>query len=81
MPLPLTSAYYLAPGPETGAARVVHSDKCQVMPREGAEPLGAFESCAPALQQARAAHRDVNACALCCPACYVGSPEFEAATA
>ncbi len=72
-----TAIYYVTEAPVADGRHFVHSANCQVLPEQGIHALGEFSECAPAMDAARAAYDPVNACALCCSACYEGSDAFE----
>ncbi|MGS4946682.1 hypothetical protein ACVDG3_14470 [Meridianimarinicoccus sp. RP-17] len=73
----MTATYYVTEAPVDEGRHFVHSANCQVLPESGLDDLGEFPDCTPAMEAARAKYDPVNACALCCGACYEGSDAFE----
>ncbi|WP_417741755.1 hypothetical protein [Salipiger sp.] len=65
--------YFVTCAPESEGVHVIHSDACQVFPEQAVEPLGAFDGCDDALAEASKRYDRLNACALCCPSCYIRS--------
>lgn len=69
--------YLVTKTPEADGVHFVHSDKCQVLPDLEMEDLGQFDSCEPAVEKAAQNYDPLNACALCCPDCYIKTEEME----
>lgn len=76
----LTRPYVVTAGPEHEETHFVHVKSCQVLSDMAVTELGEFPDCAPAMEAARSKYDPVNACALCCSACYRGSEAFETGT-
>ncbi|SLN73577.1 hypothetical protein ROJ8625_03954 [Roseivivax jejudonensis] len=75
----MEQTYFVTRTPEIDGVHFVHSDKCQVFPDMQTEELGTFEGCEAAMDVARGRYDPINACALCCPKCYVKRGDADAA--
>lgn len=67
----IEQTFYVTKAPEIDGVHFVHSEKCQVLPDMEMEELGSFDGCEAAMEAARGRYDPLNACALCCSACYV----------
>lgn len=77
----ITTDYFITTEVFKDGQHFVHTGKCQVLPETGTTKLGTYEDCGSAMDEARKNFDSVNACALCCSECYIGSDEFEALNA
>lgn len=64
-------SYYANRRQQAGGDTEIHTSKCRYFPKKGLY-LGDFETCQPAVEEARRFFASPNGCALCCPECNTG---------
>ncbi|QFT93503.1 hypothetical protein FIU86_11680 [Roseovarius sp. THAF9] len=74
----IDQTYLVTKMPESEGMHFVHADTCQVLPDIEMETLGTYDGCAQAMEKAAQSYDPLNACALCCPDCFIKSDETEA---
>lgn len=74
----LERRYIVTTTPAIDGVHFVHAATCQVLPELPMEDLGSHATCAPAVAKALQRYRPLNACALCCSDCYLGSDDPDA---
>lgn len=63
--------HYVNRNAQSNGDHEVHKQGCSWMPSEvNRVYLGNFDSCAPAVRQAKSHYSQVNGCYYCCPACH-----------
>jgi hypothetical protein len=68
------SKYYVNKNAQTTSGdHEVHTVNCIYLPLEKNRLyLGVFDSCGPALREARKTYSNADGCATCCPRCHKG---------
>ena len=65
------SKYYVNKNAQSNGDHEVHESGCTYMPNEGNRKyLGDFDSCAPAVREAKKTYPQSNGCYYCCNPCH-----------
>ncbi len=67
----MASRYYVNSNAQANGDHEVHKTGCNYMPEaKNSEFLGMFDSCAPAVREARKLYKQSNGCFYCSRACH-----------
>ncbi|WP_135501781.1 hypothetical protein [Roseovarius aestuariivivens] len=73
----IETTYLVTKAPAQEGKHFVHAESCQVRPDQEMVELGVFGDCQTAVAEAAKTYAPLNACALCCPECYIKSDDPE----
>ncbi|HEX8193783.1 MAG TPA: hypothetical protein VF552_12875 [Allosphingosinicella sp.] len=64
------ASYYVNRNQQANGDHEVHVTGCRYFPSLNGQYLGEFDSCGPAVTEARRYYPRANGCATCCSACH-----------